>query len=276
MLEASEYTFSDVLSKLFSGEQLPASLAEKNYSQGLLCTYCTYLVSDLFRLQRELKTVKNVIVRTFKSSENKDVKGVSNESTDNETATWHKITNGRKRSRDTDRAEKVKYKKSINQKRKRGNKGKDATQKRRKLDRVKPNRKYTIGKEESKNKVKRCIGETDELLKKEKNKSIELKGLKNKDSYQDETKPRNTVEEDSAYTTDDEKDTDDEPVYNIEAILAKAGSTYLVKWENYPDDQNTWEPRSSIPDLVVQVKNTQNNDIYYILYFSIMKRIFQE
>jgi hypothetical protein len=84
----------------------------------------------------------------------------------------------------------------------------------------------------------------------EKTEELQQKGIKNKE----ETKPRNIVEEDSAYTTDDENDTDDEHVYTIEAILAKKGSTYLVKWENYPNDENSWEPRCSIPDLVIQVQ----------------------
>merc|ERR1719206_725893 len=44
----------------------------------------------------------------------------------------------------------------------------------------------------------------------------------------------------------------DDAVYNIEALIAKKGSTYLVKWENYADDQNTWEPSYSIPDPIVE------------------------
>ena len=58
-VEGSEHTFSDVLAKLFSRERLPASLARKDYSQGLLCTDCRELVKNLFRLQLELKAVKN-------------------------------------------------------------------------------------------------------------------------------------------------------------------------------------------------------------------------
>merc|ERR1712130_804212 len=44
--------------------------------------------------------------------------------------------------------------------------------------------------------------------------------------------------------------TDD--VYNIEALTEKKGSKYLVKWENFPEDQNTWEPKSSIPDYILK------------------------
>ena len=42
--------------------------------------------------------------------------------------------------------------------------------------------------------------------------------------------------------------------YNIESLIEKKGSTFLVKWENYFSDQNTWESRCMIPDQVIQVK----------------------
>ena len=42
-------------------------------------------------------------------------------------------------------------------------------------------------------------------------------------------------------------------VYNIEALVEKKGSQYLVLWENYPTDQNTWEPRDSIPSFILKV-----------------------
>jgi len=40
--------------------------------------------------------------------------------------------------------------------------------------------------------------------------------------------------------------------YNIESLMKKKGNKYLVKWENFPEDQNTWEPRSSIPDHILK------------------------
>ena len=42
-------------------------------------------------------------------------------------------------------------------------------------------------------------------------------------------------------------------VYNIESLVKKQGSKYLVKWENYPADQNTWEPKASIPKFILKV-----------------------
>merc|ERR1711936_1425178 len=44
----------------------------------------------------------------------------------------------------------------------------------------------------------------------------------------------------------------EEDIYNIESLVEKKGSKYLVKWENYPSEQNTWEPRSSIPKFILK------------------------
>ena len=45
----------------------------------------------------------------------------------------------------------------------------------------------------------------------------------------------------------------EEDIYNIEALVDKKGSKYLVKWENFPHEQNTWEPRSAIPPFIIKV-----------------------
>ena len=47
----------------------------------------------------------------------------------------------------------------------------------------------------------------------------------------------------------------EEDIYTIESLVAKKGSKYLVKWENFPHDQNTWEPRSAIPPFIVKVSD---------------------
>ena len=63
----------------------------------------------------------------------------------------------------------------------------------------------------------------------------------------------------------------EEEVYNIEKLVAKKEKKYLVKWENYPENQNTWEPRYTIlkfilkyyeadlKDLVCQKRNQNQN-----------------
>ena len=35
----------------------------------------------------------------------------------------------------------------------------------------------------------------------------------------------------------------DDAVYVIESLNRKRGNKYLVNWENYPDNEDTWEPR---------------------------------
>jgi len=44
-----------------------------------------------------------------------------------------------------------------------------------------------------------------------------------------------------------------EDVYIIESLKEKKGNNFLVKWENYTDEENTWEPRSSIPGFILKV-----------------------
>ena len=52
--------------------------------------------------------------------------------------------------------------------------------------------------------------------------------------------------------------TEIEETYNIESLIKKKGSKYLVKWENFSDDVNTWEPVASIPPFILKV--TLNNN----------------
>jgi len=44
----------------------------------------------------------------------------------------------------------------------------------------------------------------------------------------------------------------EEEEFNIESLLHRKGSKYLVKWEGYGSEYNTWEPKTSIPDLILQ------------------------
>ena len=57
---------------------------------------------------------------------------------------------------------------------------------------------------------------------------------------------------------DEDSDNDDAPVdeavYNIEALVEKKCSSYLVKWENFQESQNTLEPSSAIPPSILMVK----------------------
>ena len=44
-----------------------------------------------------------------------------------------------------------------------------------------------------------------------------------------------------------------EDVYIIESLREKKGNNFLVKWENYPEEENTWEPRGAIPGFILKV-----------------------
>ena len=53
-------------------------------------------------------------------------------------------------------------------------------------------------------------------------------------------------------------------VYNIESLLKKEGSMYLVKWENYSHRWNSWEPKAAIPAFIVKV-TLFKDQLYLIL-----------
>jgi len=167
---SSQHTFSEVLTKLFHKEKLPASLTENVASSGLLCTSCTDLVGDLFRLQHELRGVKNDIVGTFK------------------------------------KAQKSEKKKEV------------------KTDTVAKSEPVTKTETPSKPKV-----ESAKIPEKEKT-------AKKKKPVQEEQKKEEPVED----------------IYLIESLKEKKGNKFLVKWENFPDEESTWEPKSSIPDYILQ------------------------
>jgi len=44
----------------------------------------------------------------------------------------------------------------------------------------------------------------------------------------------------------------EEETYNIESLVKKKGSKYLVKWENFDEKFNTWEPTASIPQFILK------------------------
>ena len=40
--------------------------------------------------------------------------------------------------------------------------------------------------------------------------------------------------------------------YIVEALVDKKGDKYLVKWKDYPSSENTWEPKSAIPESITK------------------------
>ena len=102
---------------------------------------------------------------------------------------------------------------------------------------------------------------------------------KNKEAFemvQDETKAKtpsrmktNTTVVNKSKEVDKEKTkmknkkketTPKEDVYNIEYLKERKGSRFLVKWENYPEEDNTWEPRASIPSFILKVLCTNSSN----------------
>ena len=51
---------------------------------------------------------------------------------------------------------------------------------------------------------------------------------------------------------EEEEDEEDDDVYIIEALIDKKDGKYLVKWLNYPSEENTWEPKSAIPRFILK------------------------
>jgi len=160
----TKYTFADVLAKLFKKEQLPYKISEEDLSSGVLSGQCKESVLKLFRLQQELRDVKNGIVSTYQTSLNS--KKDQDEPTDTTTdANLPKEKKAKNKAPDDDQGEAKRKKQKV------------------------------------------------------------------------KVEEKNDTEED---------------VYIIESLKERSGNKFLVKWENYPEEENTWEPRSSIPDYILK------------------------
>ena len=91
---------------------------------------------------------------------------------------------------------------------------------------------------------KHLIDSFEENLIKEKNKKVEPVKTEYKKKKK-EPKPTKKTKKPTAPVQ--------EEVYIIESLIKKNGSKFLVKWENYPEDQSTWEPKASIPEFILKV-----------------------
>lgn len=75
----------------------------------------------------------------------------------------------------------------------------------------------------------------------------------------------NNDKDEQFITIADEEDDSDPDEYNVERIVARrrnpksGGYEYLIKWENYPDSQNTWEPSEHLkcPDLIAKFNEAE-------------------
>ena len=49
---------------------------------------------------------------------------------------------------------------------------------------------------------------------------------------------------------------DEEDTYNVERILEERNGHFLIKWKNYPDSDNTWEPEYNLlPNCAKMLKD---------------------
>merc|ERR1711892_939025 len=94
----------------------------------------------------------------------------------------------------------------------------------------------------------------EELNAKQEKEKAELKNenLSNGDEDEPMNNPKKEKKKEVKPTKKSKPAPIEEDVYNVEALIEKKGSKYLVKWENFAEDQNTWEPKSSIPDFILQ------------------------
>ena len=97
---ASSLTFSQVLDKLVKEEQLTQAFENIDFSPGILCTVCKYLVSTLDRLQKDMVEVKTLILSLF---ENEYFEMTS----DNAAGEKGKAGGTTKRSRSTERKKQI-------------------------------------------------------------------------------------------------------------------------------------------------------------------------
>ena len=72
------------------------------------------------------------------------------------------------------------------------------------------------------------------------------------------------VENKTKQKLQDKVNNEPDDVYIIESLQEKDGDKFLVKWDNYSEDENTWEPRSSIPDYILQVSKHKDGELYSI------------
>ena len=85
---------------------------------------------------------------------------------------------------------------------------------------------------------------------------------KNK-NYNEESDNDKDIEDYQENDDQDNNDKDEEDIYTVEAILDKKkfGNTfkYLIKWENYSHDTNTWEPIENLYGVMEMVEEFEKN-----------------
>jgi len=101
-------------------------------------------------------------------------------------------------------------------------------------------------------KDKTCDDDIESTIKKSKRERKETQKIKDYKSTLVELKKTEKQTESKLPTKPNKLNTKTEEVYIVEALLEKKGSKFLVKWENYSEDWNSWEPRSGLPSFIIK------------------------
>ena len=60
--------------------------------------------------------------------------------------------------------------------------------------------------------------------------------------------------------------------FEIHSIKKRKGERFLIKWEGYSDEENTWEHRSDIPQYVLKVNRDIDLVCLNIIFCSVLRR----
>ena len=199
--------------------------------------------------------MESIIVRTFKNCEDTDDRSGSSdkqhaysriEPETNETIKIYRVKENKKSLSSNHKRHKSKRQNNIEANHEKEVENVDKKQKTNFM-RKSLKRKTSEGVENNKT-HKDCIEKTDNNHNKEYNKHSIRKN-----------EVETVLENGNCLYDSDDAPKEDEAVYNIEALIAKKDGEYLVKWENYPDSENTWEPASCIPDTIIEVSTIRSN-----------------
>ena len=225
---ASSLTFSQVLDKLVKEEQL----AHPDFSTGIICTICKYFVSTLVRLQEDVVEVKTLILSLFKN-EYSDIKSGNKTVEEGNIEVYQPNAGGTKKKMGTAEVNNESETLSIER------------------INIEPNEKQN--KEESKaNSRTKCELSKGKKSDQAPQNTLESNRITRKSKSFNENKPKETkaaAKRDKINTTGDE-------VFYVESLLEKRGYKYFVKWENYPESYNSWEPRFGLPEYIVKVDSS--------------------
>eukprot|EP00090_Calanus_glacialis_P031031 TRINITY_DN5075_c0_g1_i1.p1 TRINITY_DN5075_c0_g1~~TRINITY_DN5075_c0_g1_i1.p1 ORF type:complete len:590 (-),score=185.62 TRINITY_DN5075_c0_g1_i1:91-1860(-) len=283
----SKNTLSDVLNTLFTEEQLPATVKKPDFSDGYLCKVCKDLVTDLDRLQTETIGVKKSIIGVFKKAQLKDKKkeGKRAEPVNGKKKVEQKETEESLVIEKIPKTEtKIKNKAVPSNKfianKKQGLNLAEKPKRNRKVAIIeKEGHKYLVRWEnfpESEDTWELRSSIPAELIRKYEegleilNKSVEVQNTSGKSNavnspgVKDTKTPKyeKNIDKKKKSVTKQKVNSDDKTENNLdisktkrkkkEAIIDKMGHKYLVRWENFPEEKDTWELRSAIPEEILK------------------------